>query len=220
MTASHQSAELVGIAQLLHELPVVPIVAIDDVQLAPRIAAALLDGGVTGLEIPVSGSNAFAAIRAIRAQVPHARVGAGMIYEPAQVRLAVDAGASFITSPGSSPAIFQAARSAGIDLLPGVSTLSEAMSALAAGYDLQRFFPADLYGGPAWLRGAAVVLPAVRFSAAGGINLRNAGQYLELSNVASVTGTWLVPPSFIASGNWRGITELAAEARALKSGGQ
>jgi 2-dehydro-3-deoxyphosphogluconate aldolase / (4S)-4-hydroxy-2-oxoglutarate aldolase len=80
---------------------------------------------------------------------------------------------------------------------------------------LVRLFPADALGGANWLRAAQVVLPEACFSVAGGVNLRNAAEYLAVANVVNVTGTWLVPNSFVAVGNWRGITELASEAAQL-----
>jgi 2-dehydro-3-deoxyphosphogluconate aldolase / (4S)-4-hydroxy-2-oxoglutarate aldolase len=214
---THQRAESPGLPFLelqLRTQAVLPVVVPDTVEQAVAVAHALVAGGIRAMEVPLPGRGAQA-IEAIAKAVPVMRVGAGMIVMPRDIDLAARLGAHFVTTPGTTEAMLKAANASGLEILPGVSTYAEVMLALAENVPLVRLFPADAVGGPQWLRAAQVVLPEARFSVAGGVNLRNAAEYLAVANVINVTGTWVVPGSFVSAGNWRGITELAIEAKQL-----
>jgi 2-dehydro-3-deoxyphosphogluconate aldolase/(4S)-4-hydroxy-2-oxoglutarate aldolase len=214
---THLHTELPGLPSLetqLHTQAVLPIVAPETVEQAVCVARALVAGGIKAMEVPLAGTGA-ASIEAIVREVPAMLVGAGMTAIPRDVERAAHLGAHFVTTPGTTKDVLKTALQAGLALLPGVATYAEVMLALTENVHLVRLFPAESVGGTPWLRAAQVVLPEARFSVAGGVNLRNAGEYLAVANVINVTGTWLVPNSFVAAGNWRGITELAVEATQL-----
>jgi 2-dehydro-3-deoxyphosphogluconate aldolase / (4S)-4-hydroxy-2-oxoglutarate aldolase len=106
----------------------------------------------------------------------------------------------------------------GVPFVPGVATASEAMGVLEYGVTDMKFFPAQAAGGIAYLRSLAGPLPSVRFCATGGIDTRNAGDYLALSNVACVGGSWVTPADAVRSGDWARIEQLARGAVALRTG--
>lgn len=200
---------------LLSLVPVIPVVVIDDLAHAVPVARALVEGGLPVIELTLRTPVALDAIHAIASEVPEILVGAGTIVSPGQVKLALDAGAQFLVSPGCTPDLLSAMAASGAPFLPGTSTVSEALAVLEAGFTEMKFFPAEAAGGAAYLRSIASPLPAARFCPTGGITAASAPSYLALPNVGCVGGSWLTPNDALAAGDWARISRLAAEAAAL-----
>jgi len=197
--------------------PVVPVLVIDDHKTAVPLARALVAGGLTVIEVTLRTPAALDAARAIRDAVPDAVVGLGTVLTPAQYAQAEAAGVAFVVSPGSTPALLDAARDGGVPLLPGAATPSESMALLDRGYVFQKFFPAEPSGGVAYLSALASPLPGVRFCPTGGITPALAPAYLALPNVVCVGGSWMVPKASVLAGDWEMVRRLASEAASLRS---
>ncbi len=86
-------------------------------------------------------------------------VGAGTLLTAADIAAAVEAGAKFGVSPGATPALLDAAEEAGLPMLPGAATSTEAMLLLERGYTVQKFFPAEVSGGAPALKAIGAPLP-------------------------------------------------------------
>ncbi len=200
---------------LLSLVPVVPVVVLDDLDHAVPVARALVAGGLPVIELTLRTPVALDAIAAIAAEVPEILVGAGTITSPDLVGRAVEAGAQFLVSPGTTPALLREMARSGVPFLPGTATVSEAMAVLEAGFTEMKFFPAEASGGAAYLKSLASPLPAARFCPTGGITAATAPSYLSLPNVGCVGGSWLTPADVLAARDWDRITALAAEALAL-----
>lgn len=211
MTPAEQSRQAAEICALA---PVVPVLVLDDVAHAAPLARALVAGGLPALEVTLRTPAALDAIRAM-GEVPGGVVGAGTLLTPADVKAAKSAGAKFGVSPGATDRLIGACEDEGLPLLPGAVTASEVMGLLEKGYTVQKFFPAESVGGAPALKALGAPLPQVRFCPTGGISLKLAPDYLRLSNVLCVGGSWVAPKEKMASGDWAGITALAAEAAAL-----
>jgi len=124
-------------------------------------------------------------------------------------------GAKFGISPGATPEFLKAAAASDLPFAPGIARASELMAALAAGFDLVKFFPAEQAGGIKALRALAGPFPNAVFCPTGGIGEANAASWLAEPNVVAVGGSWLCPAADIRSGNWAGITAMCD--RAMKS---
>lgn len=196
---------------------VVPVIVIDDEAQAVPLAKALVEGGLCAVEITFRTKAAPAAIAAIRREVPEATVGAGTLLTPESVKAAKDAGASFGVAPGFDPLIVAAAEEAQLPFCPGIATASELSQAISAGFRLVKFFPAEAAGGAKMIKNllGAFRFTGVKFMPTGGVNLANLSDYLAIPEVACCGGTWIAPKDKMAAGDWRSITELAAEAAAL-----
>ena len=194
---------------LLRLAPVIAIVTIDDAAHAVPLAQSLVDGGVVGIEVTLRTPAALAAIEAIRARVPEARVGAGTVLTADDVINAENAGALFFVSPGSSPVLIEAMDQSDTPWLPGAASASEAMALFERGYRLQKFFPAEPAGGVDFLRSLAAPLPKIKFCPTGGIRAQTMANYLELPNVICVGGSWLTPANVVRDKDWKAITALA-----------
>lgn len=199
------------IADLLNRVPVIPVLTIEDPATAVPLAQALVAGGLPVLEVTLRTSAALEAIGAM-AEVAGAIVGAGTITRPEQFEQARSAGAIFAATPASTLALLSTAAEAEIAVLPGVMTPSEALSALALGFDHLKLFPSGPAGGPELLKALAGPLPQIRFCPTGGIGADNMVDYLALPNVACVGGSWMAPADRIAAGDWDGIRQLAEQA--------
>ena len=212
MTPAEQSLKAAEICRLA---PVVPVLVIDDLAQARDLAQALIAGGLPALEVTLRTPAALEAIR-IMSEVPGGRVGAGTLLTPADVKAAKAAGATFGVSPGATERLLDACAEHDLPLLPGAATATEIMLLLEKGYTVQKFFPAEQSGGAAFLKSVGSPIPQVKFCPTGGISLRNARDYLALSNLLCVGGSWVAPKEAMASGNWAEVTRLAAEACALR----
>ena len=200
---------------LLAVVPVVPVVVLDDIAHAVPVARALVAGGLPAIELTLRTPVALEAIRAIASEVPEILVGAGTIVSPRQVEQAVDAGAQFLVSPGSTPTLLAAMGGSGVPYLPGTATVSEALAVLEAGCTEMKFFPAEASGGTAYLTSITSPLPGARFCPTGGITAASAPAYLALPNVGCVGGSWLTPRDALADKDWDRISALATAAAAL-----
>ena len=205
--------------QRLADVPVIPVLEFHSVDEALHVSEALVTGGLPLLEITLRTPVALEAIRAVAAALPQACVGAGTVLNIEQLHAVRDAGAQFAVSPGLTPALAKGAQGAGISLLPGVATASEAMAALEAGFTFLKFFPAQAAGGVPMLKSLGGPLPQLRFCPTGGIDAALAPTYLALPNVVCVGGSWVVPKDAVASGDWGRIRTLAEQARALRNKG-
>ncbi|MFI5615031.1 bifunctional 4-hydroxy-2-oxoglutarate aldolase/2-dehydro-3-deoxy-phosphogluconate aldolase [Amycolatopsis sp. NPDC051903] len=190
--------------------PVLPVVVLDDAARAVPLAKALLAGGVRTMEVTLRTPAALAGIERITAEVPELVVGAGTVVAPAQAERAVAAGARFLVSPGSPPALLDAMLAQGVPVLPGVATVTEVLTLLERGLTEMKFFPAEAGGGAAFLRALAGPLPQARFCPTGGITADNLARYLALSTVPCAGGSWLTPAPLVARGDWAELTRLAA----------
>ncbi len=205
-------------AQLLPVLegqPVIPVLKIDRLVEAVPLARALAAGGLPAVEITLRTPDAIDAIRLVAHEVPEAVVGAGTVLNARDYDRAVDAGARFIVSPGTTQELIDAAASSEVPFLPGAATASEVMALREEGYSVLKFFPAEQSGGAPFLKAIASPLAGTRFCPTGGISLANAGDYLGLPNVVCVGGSWVAPDALLRRGDWAAVTALAREAASL-----
>ena len=143
-------------------------------------------------------------------------MGAGTVLTPADVAASVAAGAQFLVSPGSTPALLDAMLDSGAAALPAAATASEVISLMERGLDHGKFFPAKPAGGVAYLKALAGPMPNFRFCPTGGIDLSSAPDFLALPNVACVGGSWISPDDAVARGDWGRVEALAREAAGLR----
>lgn len=204
--------QMLSAQSVLNAGPVVPVIVIRELHQAVPLARALVAGGIRVLEVTLRTECAIEAIRAIAEEVPEAIVGAGTVINPEQLKAVTDAGAQFAISPGLTESLLQAADQGSIPLIPGIATVSELMAGMAYGLKNFKFFPAEANGGVKALKAICGPFPDIRFCPTGGISLNNYRDYLALSSVACVGGSWLVPEDALRDGDYDRITALAAQA--------
>ena len=203
------------LADLFKAATVIPVLTIERTEDAVPLARALVAGGVKVLEVTLRTPAAIEAAKAMIAEVPDAIVGIGTILNAGDLARAVSLGAKFGISPGGTPDLLKAETESDLPFAPGIATASEIMQALAHGFDIVKFFPAEQSGGIKALRALAGPFPHIRVCPTGGIGEANAAAWLAEPNVLAVGGSWLCPPADIRAGNWPGISAMCARAMKL-----
>lgn len=210
--------------KLLASIGVVPVIAIEKASDAIALADALLEGGLHVAEITFRTAAAAEALAILKTARPELLIGAGTLLDAAQLRSAVDAGARFGLAPGFDPDVVAAAETAGLPFAPGVMTPSELSAAVRRGVRLAKFFPAGIAGGPRALEAIAAPFAHlnVRFIPTGGVALDTMADWLKMTSVAAVGGTWIARTQDIRDGRFAAIAAnaKAAVARAAEIRGR
>jgi 2-dehydro-3-deoxyphosphogluconate aldolase / (4S)-4-hydroxy-2-oxoglutarate aldolase len=202
------------IVDILNQNRIIPVIVIDKAEHAIPLANILFSSGFTVLEITLRTNAALTAIKQIRTALPQAIVGAGTIINFQQLSQAREAGAQFAVSPGLSKHLVLAAQQEKLAYLPGVATVSEALLAYELDITHVKFFPAENLGGIKILSAIAEVLP-LHFCPTGGITRDNFLNYLAISQVSSVGGTWLAPRLLIQNGDFDEISFRVNETKKI-----
>ncbi len=202
-------------SKLLQNVRVVPVVVIEDAKLAVRLAETLLEAGLGTIEVTLRTTAAFEVIEKIAASAPDIMIGAGSVRNAQQLRQVSNAGAKFVVSPGFSSLLLDTAADCEMPFVPGASTASEIISLQERGYSLIKFFPAELAGGIQMLKALGAPLPEARFFPTGGITPELAEDYLALSNVSCIGGSWITPQVLLEKQDFASISKLAHEAALL-----
>jgi 2-dehydro-3-deoxyphosphogluconate aldolase/(4S)-4-hydroxy-2-oxoglutarate aldolase len=196
----------------LREVGVVPVVELPRAEDAVPLAGALLEGGLSCMEITLRTPGAVEGIAAIRKAYPEILLGAGTVLSILQLEAAIAAGADFAVAPGTNPEVVEASLVRGLPILPGVCTPSEIETARALGIRTLKVFPSELLGGAAYLRALCGPYRDVTFVPTGSITPATLPGYLAIPQVLACGGSWMVKPAMIAEGDFAGIRTLAASA--------
>lgn len=196
---------------------IISVITLDRAEDAEPLAQALIDGGLDALEITFRTAAAPEAIRRIKGAFPNAYLGAGTLLSGDQVKLALDAGATFGLAPGTNPEVIRFSHEHRFGFIPGVMTPSDLEVSLSLGCRVQKFFPADVAGGVKMLK--SLMAPyghtGLQFIPLGGVTAATLAEYLSTPGVAAVGGSWIADRKLIQSGDWSAITKLAREAVAI-----
>ena len=196
----------------LRKIGIVPVIKIDDVEKAVPLAKALINGNIPCAEITFRTEQAEEAIRRIKTKVPDILLGAGTVLSTEQADKAIDAGASFIVSPGFNPKVVSHCIDKDILIVPGCSTPTDIEQALSFGLDVIKFFPAEQAGGLDYIKAVAAPYSSIMFMPTGGINANNIAKYTAYERILACGGSWMVPGDLLNSGSFDRITELCQEA--------
>ena len=200
-----------GLLLQLAERKIVPVVKLDHPEDAVPLASALKEGGLPVAEVTFRTDAAEASIREMN-KIPGMLTGAGTVTNVEQARRALDAGASFLVTPGFHSGVTEFALDHQLPILPGISTPTELMSALEYGLPVVKFFPAVQYGGLDTIKALAAPFPSVKFMPTGGINAKNILEYLSYDRIIACGGSWMVKDTLIKAGDFQEITRLTKEA--------
>ncbi len=197
---------------MIHDIGIVPVIAIDDASKAVPLAKALVAGGLPAAEVTFRTAAAEDAIRAIVKEVPDMLVGAGTVLTKEQADRAIDAGVSFVVSPGFNPEITRYVLDKGVCMLPGTATAGEMEQAMALGLEAVKFFPAEQNGGIAKLKALAGPYKTLRWMPTGGVNTENLADYMSFHQILACGGTWMVRKDLIEGEKWDEITSICKAA--------
>jgi 2-dehydro-3-deoxyphosphogluconate aldolase / (4S)-4-hydroxy-2-oxoglutarate aldolase len=174
-----------------------------------EIMHALVEGGFKVLEFTMSGQGALQAVSSARSASPqNVHIGAGTVLSPSAVADAFSAGAEFIVTPVINFKVIEACQKYELPIVCGAFTPTEIMSAVEAGAELIKLFPARL-GGPQYLRDLLAPMPNLRLVPTGGVSAENASEYLKAGAVALAIGGSLIPPELVQKQQYSEISARA-----------
>ena len=173
----------------------IPVVVIKEIGETDTIMKALLANGIHTAEITFRTACAKEAIAYAVKNYPEMEIGAGTVINAEQCLAALEAGATFIVSPGLSPAVAKICKENGIPYYPGCVTPTEIMAALELGITTVKFFPANVYGGLSALKALAGPFPQVKFIPTGGVDRSNIDEFLAFDKIAAIGGSFFVKES-------------------------
>lgn len=190
----------------MRDVGVIPVIRADSAPTAERISEALADAGLTVIEITMTVPNALAAIESVaRRLAPQVAVGAGTITTAAMAESAIDAGAMFVVTPSLVPAVIDTARRRGVPVIAGALTPTEIVSAIDAGADWIKVFPASAVGGPSYIRSLKGPFPELSLVPTGGVSLESVGPYIQAGAAAVGVGGELIRADAVRQGDWTAI---------------
>ena len=191
---------------------VVPVIKLTNpTRDAKPLADALCAGGVPVAEITFRAAGAAEGIRIMAESHPEMLVGAGTVLTTAQVDEAVNAGASFIVTPGLDIEIVKYCQEKGVTIFPGCTTPTDYHAAYKLGLEVLKFFPAEQSGGLDKIKAMAAPFPMFKVMPTGGISLKNLGTYAANPVICACGGSYMVTADLIEGGKWDEITALCKQ---------
>jgi 2-dehydro-3-deoxyphosphogluconate aldolase/(4S)-4-hydroxy-2-oxoglutarate aldolase len=194
---------------MIQEVGVIPAVRLSTAEEAHFAAEAVCSGGIPIVEITLTVAGAVELIAHLSHYHPKIVVGAGTVLSTDLAQKCLDAGASFLTSPGLNVKVVEFAAKNGIAVLPGALTPTEVIEAWEAGADFVKVFPCVDVGGERYIKALKTALPQIPLVAAGGVNQQTAENYILAGASAIGVGSELIPPEAIERRQAKRIKELS-----------
>jgi 2-dehydro-3-deoxyphosphogluconate aldolase/(4S)-4-hydroxy-2-oxoglutarate aldolase len=173
------------------------------------LTEALLAGGVPSIEVTMTTPDAIAGIRLLAQKFgDSAAVGVGTVTDAKTAREAIAAGAEYVVSPILNLEIIETVRSLGKIVIPGAFTPTEIFSAWKAGADVVKVFPSTGLG-PCYFKDILAPLPMLKLTPTGGVDLKNAGDWIKAGAVFVGAGSSLISKDALANNDWKSVTANA-----------
>ena len=198
------------ITKQIDEIKVMPVVAIESVDDAQRLADALIAGGIPCAEITLRTDAGIAVIESLSNRSDFL-VGAGTVHNAEKAKAVTDVGSKFVVAPGFNPKTVAWCVENKVPVFPGTSSPTDLEHALEFGLEVVKFFPAEAMGGVKTLKAFHGPYSSLRFMPTGGVSTANLADYLSLPYVIACGGSWMVKGDMIAAGRFDEITQIAAE---------
>ncbi len=199
----------------LQTIGIVPVVVLNDAGDALPLGEKLMAGGLPCAEVTFRTDAAEESIRRMAKAYPDMIIGAGTVLTIEQADRAIDAGATFVVSPGFNPRVTEHVLKKGVPMTPGVCTPTEIEAAMELGLDVLKFFPAEPSGGLKMIKALAAAYVNLRFMPTGGINAANVRDYLAYDRIVACGGSWMVSGSLVKEGKFDEIERLVREAAGI-----
>ena len=201
-----------AVIQRIIETGVIPVIRANSSDEAMRAIDAILEGGVSTMEITMTVPGAVRVIEDVAARYGQdVLVGAGTVLDAETARICLLAGAQFVISPALNLETVQLCKRYGVCVMPGALTPTEVVTAWQAGADFVKVFPAGALGGASYIKSLKAPLPQIEIVPTGGVSLKTAADFVRAGSSALGVGADLVDLGALQEGNHRLITERARQ---------
>lgn len=171
-------------------------------------ARALSAGGLNCIELTMTTPGAIELCAQVSKELPNVLLGLGTVLDADTARKGIAAGAKFIVTPAVRPTVIAACKEAGVPILSGALTPTEAYTAWELGSDVIKVFPAEFFG-PAYIKSLKAPFPKIEFMPTGGVTPETVGEFLKAGAFATAAGSSLVAAASLKAGDWAAITARA-----------
>jgi len=200
------------ILSTMTEIGIVPVVRTQSAEAALKSVAAIHAGGVRAAEVTMTVPGALKALEKLADQFGDKIIlGAGTVLDPETARACMLAGAQFFVTPTLKLATIEMVRRYSKVICAGALTPTEVLTAWEAGADVVKVFPANMVGGPKYIKALKGPLPQVEMIPTGGVNLETAGEFLKAGACAVAVGGELVDAKLIRENRYEEMTERARQ---------
>ena len=196
--------------KFLEQAALIPVLRASSVEMGHALVDAMMDGGVTVVEVTMTVPNAITLLRELKQR--HGEkllLGSGTVTTAAQVQATIEAGAEFVVSPSLHLDVIAKTKELGKVSIPGALTPTEVITAWRAGADYVKVFPCSAVGGPSYLKALRAPFPELKLIPTGGVTFQTAVDFLKAGASALGVGADLVNPAAIAEGKPERVTETA-----------
>lgn len=195
--------------KLLQQYRAIAVIRAATFELGYEMARAVARGGIHLIEITWNSDRAEDLIDILRSDLPHCTIGTGTLLNQGDLHRAIAAGAQFLFTPHTEPALIQIAAASGIPIIPGALSPTEIVTAWHAGANCVKVFPISAVGGPHYIHSLHGPLGHIPLIPTGGVNLQNALYFLKAGAIAVGLSGDLFPKKLIAAQDWDGISDQA-----------
>jgi 2-dehydro-3-deoxyphosphogluconate aldolase/(4S)-4-hydroxy-2-oxoglutarate aldolase len=197
------------VLQQMIDVGVVAVIRAPSKESLVPITEALLAGGIPTIEVTMSTPKAIAGIEMLADRFgDSAVIGVGTVLDAATARDAISAGARFVVSPITDPETIATTIRYGVVSIPGAFTPTEIMRAWTLGGDVIKVFPSTALG-PQFFKDILAPLPQLKLTPTGGVDLKNAGEWIKAGAVCIGVGSALLPKEAVKTGKWEQVSEAA-----------
>jgi len=191
---------------------VVPVVRASSSDDAMKIVEAIKEGGINTIEITMTVPNALGVMEAVAKKFKgEVLLGAGTVLDAETARASILAGAEFVVSPCLNEDLIRICKRYAKIVIPGAMTPTEILRAWEMGADIVKVFPAGNLGGPEYIRAIKAPLPQILLNPTGGVNLKNAGDFIKAGASVISVGSALVDKKAVSEGRFEVLTEKARQ---------
>jgi len=197
---------------------IIAVLEVESEKNAVPLAKALLEGGISVIELALRTQAAIPSISLIAKEVPEMYIGIGTIIEKGQAaKVKKENSVRFGVSPGINPEIVKEAVKTNLPFAPGIATPSELELAISLGCRVVKLFPAEGMGGLSYLKSinAPYKHLGIKYIPLGGVSLDNIASYAKFSPVLAIGGSWIANKELINAQDWKEITKRAREAKEI-----
>lgn len=196
--------------QRLLDPGIVAIIRADNSEQLIDACDALVAGGINAIELTMTTPNAIEVTKAVTSRLgDKVLIGLGTVLDETTARLGILAGAKFIVTPVTRPAVIAVCNRYSIPIAAGAYTPTEAITAHESGADFVKIFPADQLG-TKYIKNILAPLPQLSIIPTGGVDVNTAGEFIKAGCVAVAAGSSLVSKEILKSKDWKKLTETAA----------
>ena len=200
-----------GVLKKIGDAGLVPVVVINDAELAAPTAKALMDGGLDVIEITMRTEQGIKAIKNVKKAYPDMLIGAGTVLTLEKAKETVDAGAEFIVTPGLNPELIEWCQNKKVAVTPGVVTPTEIQQALNFNLTVLKFFPGNIFGGIEGCKALYGPYRMVKFIPTGGASKKNLADFADKPYIHAIGGSWLCKAADINNKNFSKITQIVKD---------